>query len=160
MYSRRCLQTAPMWQTSSCTRPLFASTTWAGKYMYHFHSFIYLHRFHHACYISINVHVYWFSTHLSRSLNTSHADCTHFDLICTQHHVFFDDSCRLLMATEIRSTRTYWHVQDPGTPNVRRVYPGMSALYASMVIFGFVILFFCRARWIYSIAIGNCCGIR
>jgi len=33
------------------------------------------------------------------------------------------DMGRLLMATEIRSMRTYWHVQKPGTPNVARVYP-------------------------------------
>jgi hypothetical protein len=31
---------------------------------------------------------------------------------------------RLLMATEIRSMLTYWHVQAPGTPGVSRVYPG------------------------------------
>ena len=36
---------------------------------------------------------------------------------------------RLLMATEIRSMRTYWHVQEPGTPNVARVYPGTLQLY-------------------------------
>lgn len=28
------------------------------------------------------------------------------------------------MATEIRSMRTYWHVQETGTANVARVYPG------------------------------------
>jgi hypothetical protein len=30
---------------------------------------------------------------------------------------------RLLMATEIRSTRMYWHVQAPGTEGVMRIYP-------------------------------------
>jgi hypothetical protein len=34
------------------------------------------------------------------------------------------DMGRLLMATEIRSMLTYWHVQAPGTPGVSRVYPG------------------------------------
>lgn len=33
------------------------------------------------------------------------------------------DMGRLLMATEIRSTQTYWHVQAPDTPGVNRVYP-------------------------------------
>lgn len=30
---------------------------------------------------------------------------------------------RLLMATEIRSAKTYWHVQKPNTKNVARIYP-------------------------------------
>ena len=34
------------------------------------------------------------------------------------------DMGRLLMATEIRSMRTYWHVQEPGTLGIARVYPG------------------------------------
>jgi hypothetical protein len=34
---------------------------------------------------------------------------------------------RLLMATEIRSTKTYWHVQAPDTANVSRIYPGTAA---------------------------------
>lgn len=34
------------------------------------------------------------------------------------------DIGRLLMATEVRSMLTYWHVQAPGTPGVSRVYPG------------------------------------
>lgn len=33
------------------------------------------------------------------------------------------DMGRLLMATEIRSARTYWQVQPVGTPGVARVYP-------------------------------------
>lgn len=33
------------------------------------------------------------------------------------------DMGRLLMATEIRSAKTYWHVQQPGTPGVSRIYP-------------------------------------
>ena len=38
---------------------------------------------------------------------------------------------RLLMATEIRSAKTYWHVQDRHTPGVARVYPDV---YAPKVI--------------------------
>ncbi len=34
------------------------------------------------------------------------------------------DMGRLLMATEIRSMLTYWHVQAPETVGVTRVYPG------------------------------------
>jgi hypothetical protein len=37
------------------------------------------------------------------------------------------DMGRLLMATEIRSTKTYWHVQAPDTANVSRIYPGTTA---------------------------------
>lgn len=33
------------------------------------------------------------------------------------------DMGRLLMATEIRSAKTYWHVQKPGTKDVARIYP-------------------------------------
>lgn len=33
------------------------------------------------------------------------------------------DMGRLLMATEIRSAKTYWHVQTPSTANVSRIYP-------------------------------------
>jgi hypothetical protein len=33
------------------------------------------------------------------------------------------DMGRLLMATEVRSAKTYWHVQAPGTPGVSRIYP-------------------------------------
>jgi endoglucanase Acf2 len=33
------------------------------------------------------------------------------------------DMGRLLMATEVRSAKTYWHVQEPGTPGVSRIYP-------------------------------------
>ena len=33
------------------------------------------------------------------------------------------DMGRLLMATEIRSAKTYWHVQAPNTPGVSRIYP-------------------------------------
>jgi endo-1,3(4)-beta-glucanase len=33
------------------------------------------------------------------------------------------DIGRLLMATEIRSAKTYWHVQKPNTTNVARIYP-------------------------------------
>jgi endo-1,3(4)-beta-glucanase len=32
---------------------------------------------------------------------------------------------RLLLATELRSAKTYWHVQKEGTPGVFRVYPEM-----------------------------------
>jgi hypothetical protein len=34
------------------------------------------------------------------------------------------DMGRLLMATEIRSMITYWHVQAPEAKSVARVYPG------------------------------------
>jgi endoglucanase Acf2 len=33
------------------------------------------------------------------------------------------DMGRLLLATEIRSAKTYWHVQQPFTSGVTRVYP-------------------------------------
>eukprot|EP00599_Poterioochromonas_sp_BG-1_P009041 CAMPEP_0173139988 /NCGR_PEP_ID=MMETSP1105-20130129/4598_1 /TAXON_ID=2985 /ORGANISM="Ochromonas sp., Strain BG-1" /LENGTH=938 /DNA_ID=CAMNT_0014052849 /DNA_START=75 /DNA_END=2891 /DNA_ORIENTATION=+ len=33
------------------------------------------------------------------------------------------DMGRLLMCTEIRSAKTYWHVQERGTPGVSRIYP-------------------------------------
>ena len=33
------------------------------------------------------------------------------------------DMGRLLLATEIRSAKTYWHVQAPNTPGVSRIYP-------------------------------------
>lgn len=33
------------------------------------------------------------------------------------------DMGRLLLATEIRSAKTYWHVQSPGAPGVSRIYP-------------------------------------
>lgn len=37
---------------------------------------------------------------------------------------------RLLLATELRSAKTYWHVQKPG-PNVTRIYP---AIYSPRVV--------------------------
>ena len=33
------------------------------------------------------------------------------------------DMGRLLLATEVRSAKTYWHVQSPGSPGVSRIYP-------------------------------------
>ncbi len=33
------------------------------------------------------------------------------------------DMGRLLMATEVRSAKTYWHVQAPNTLGVSRIYP-------------------------------------
>jgi endo-1,3(4)-beta-glucanase len=40
------------------------------------------------------------------------------------HCLRIRDIGRLLMATEIRSAKTYWHVQAPNTPGVSRIYPG------------------------------------
>ena len=43
--------------------------------------------------------------------------------------VYYDNSLRLrdmgrlLLATEIRSAKTFWHVQSPGAPGVSRIYP-------------------------------------
>ncbi|RYG65846.1 hypothetical protein EON64_11080 [archaeon] len=41
------------------------------------------------------------------------------------------DMGRLLMATEIRAAKTYWHVQSPDTPGVDRIYP---SVYESKVV--------------------------
>lgn len=41
------------------------------------------------------------------------------------------DMGRLLMATEIRSAKTYWHVQSPGAAGVTRIYPDV---YGSKVV--------------------------
>ena len=43
--------------------------------------------------------------------------------------IYYDNSLRLrdmgrlLLATEIRSAKTFWHVQSPGAPGVSRIYP-------------------------------------
>jgi endo-1,3(4)-beta-glucanase len=39
------------------------------------------------------------------------------------------DMGRLLMCTEIRAAKTYWHVFDVGTEGVTRIYPGLSFSY-------------------------------
>ena len=41
------------------------------------------------------------------------------------------DMGRLLLATELRSAKTYWHVQEPNTPGVSRIYP---SVYAPKVV--------------------------
>jgi hypothetical protein len=43
------------------------------------------------------------------------------------------DMGRLLMATEIRSMLTYWHVQAPEDKSVARVYPGKTRGIISLV---------------------------
>ena len=51
------------------------------------------------------------------------------------------------MATEIRSTRTYWHVQEPNTPNVARVYPGAYFVMHSMLCLD---AFACMLKYLWS----------
>lgn len=50
-------------------------------------------------------------------------DPNHPDKILYENSLRVRDMGRLLMATEIRSARTYWQVQPVGTPNVARIYP-------------------------------------
>lgn len=50
------------------------------------------------------------------------------DLVVYDTAVRIRDMGRLLMASEIRSAKTYWHVQAPGTPGVSRIYPGSSTI--------------------------------
>jgi len=46
-----------------------------------------------------------------------------------QEMEFYETACRirdmgrLLLGTELRSAKVYWHVQAPGTPGVSRIYP-------------------------------------
>jgi endoglucanase Acf2 len=53
------------------------------------------------------------------------------------------DIGRLLMATEVRSAKTYWHVQSPNTPGVSRIYPGESIRFfiRNLCIFVFMYIF-------------------
>lgn len=44
------------------------------------------------------------------------------------------DMGRLLMATEIRSMQTYWHVQAPHTDDISRVYPGTYSISFGTVV--------------------------
>ena len=45
------------------------------------------------------------------------------------------DMGRLLLATEMRSAKTYWHVQDRSTPGVARIYPGTTSFCDELYIF-------------------------
>jgi endo-1,3(4)-beta-glucanase len=47
-----------------------------------------------------------------------------YDLTAYDSALRMRDMGRLLMATEIRSAKIYWHVQSPDTPGVSRIYPG------------------------------------
>lgn len=50
-------------------------------------------------------------------------DESHPEAILYENALRVRDMGRLLMATEIRSARTYWQVQPVGTPDVVRIYP-------------------------------------